>query len=275
VEHAILHLMYARFVTKALADMNHLGVQEPFARLFTQGMITYQGSKMSKSRGNVISPSAYVERYGADTTRCYILSLGPPDQDADWSDSGIIGVHRFLSRVWRLEVAPLGQPPTDLDGAALELVRFTHETIAAVTRDIVRFHFNTALAALNKLVNEIYRLGDVDERARSFATATVASLLFPFAPHLSAEVYERVTGRRVWEEVWPEADESMLQRDMIKLVVQVNGKVRDSIEVQAGTAEDEIKRAAFQRPNVQRHLDGKQIVREIVVPDRLVNFVIR
>jgi leucyl-tRNA synthetase len=275
VEHAILHLMYARFVTKALADMNHLGVQEPFARLFTQGMITYDGAKMSKSRGNVISPSAYVERYGADTTRCYILSLGPPDQDADWSDSGIIGLHRFLSRIWRLDVAPLDEQPAGLEGASLELVRFAHETIAAVTRDIARFHFNTALASLNKLVNEIYRLTDVVEAARSFATATVASLLFPFAPHLSAEVYERVTGRRVWEEAWPEADESLLRRDMVKLVVQVNGKVRDSIEVPAGTAEDEIKQAALERPNVQRHLDGKRVVREVVVPDRLVNFVIR
>jgi leucyl-tRNA synthetase len=275
VEHAILHLMYARFFTKALTDMNHLGVQEPFARLFTQGMITYEGAKMSKSRGNTISPSAYVERYGADTARCYILSLGPPEQDADWSDSGIIGVHRFLSRIWRLEVEPLTEQPAELDGAALELVRFAHETIAAVTRDIVRFHFNTALAALNKLVNEIYRLGDVDERARSFATVTVASLLFPFAPHMSAEIYERVTGRRVWDEPWPEADESLLRRDVIRLVVQVNGKVRDSIEVPVGTAEDEIKRAASERPNVQRHLDGKQVVREIVVPDRLVNFVIR
>ncbi len=208
VEHAILHLMYARFFVKALADMGHLGFQEPFARLFTQGMITYQGAKMSKSKGNVISPSAYVERYGADTARCYILSLGPPEQDADWSDSGIIGVFRFLSRLWRLEVAPLEGAPTDLEGPSLELVRFTHETIAAVTRDIARFHFNTALASLNKLVNEIYRLEAVDERARSFATATVASLLFPFAPHLSAEVYERVTGRRVWEEPWPEADET-------------------------------------------------------------------
>jgi leucyl-tRNA synthetase len=275
VEHAILHLMYARFVTKALADMGHVGFQEPFAKLFTQGMITYQGAKMSKSRGNVISPSDYVARYGADTARCYILSLGPPEQDADWSDSGIIGVFRFLSRVWRLDVAPLEGVPSDLQGPPLELVRFTHETIGAVTRDIARFHFNTALASLNKLVNEVYRLEDVDERARSFATATVASLLFPFAPHLSAEVYERVTGRRVWEEPWPAPDETMLQRDMVKLVVQVNGKVRDSIEVAAGTAEDEIKRTALERPNVQRHLDGKQLLREIVVPGRLVNFVIR
>jgi leucyl-tRNA synthetase len=279
VEHAILHLMYARFVTKALADMNYLGVQEPFARLFTQGMITYQGAKMSKSRGNVISPSSYVERYGADTARCYILFLGPPEDDADWSDSGVGGVYRFLSRIWRLEGRPLEggglPPPSELRGGSLELARKTHETIANVSREIARFHFNKALSWMMELVNELYRAQDVDERVRSFATATVASLVFPFAPHLGAEVYERTTGRRVWEEPWPEADQAFLERELVKLVVQVNGKVRDSIEVPAGTAEDEVKRTALERPNVQRHLDGKQVVREIVVPDRLVNFVIR
>ncbi len=279
VEHAILHLMYARFFTKALADMNHLGFQEPFARLFTQGMITYGGAKMSKSKGNVISPSAYVERYGADTTRCYILFLGPPEDDADWSDSGVGGVHRFLSRVWRLEVAPLEDlvlpKPSELSADALALARKTHETITNVSREIARFHFNKALAWMMELVNDLYRAGGVDERVRSFATATVASLVFPFAPHLGAEVFERVTGRRVWEEPWPEPDEAFLERDLVKVVVQVNGKVRDSIEVAAGTAEDEVKRAALERPNIQRHLDGKQVVREIVVPDRLVNFVIR
>jgi leucyl-tRNA synthetase len=276
VEHAILHLMYARFFTKALADMGHLGVQEPFARLFTQGMIAYQGAKMSKSKGNVISPSTYVERYGADTARCYILFLGPPDQDADWSDSGIVGVHRFLSRVWRLEAAPFEGELPELEGGSFALVRTANETIQAVTRDIERFHFNTALAALMELVNEIYRLGDnINPAARSFATSTAASLLFPFAPHIAAEVYERVTGRRVWEEPWPSADPAFLEREVIRMVVQVNGKVRDSIEIPAGTAEDEIKRAALERPNVQRHLDGKRIEREIVVPGRLVNFVIR
>jgi leucyl-tRNA synthetase len=227
----------------------------------------------------VISPAAYVERFGADTARCYILFLGPPEDDADWSDSGVGGVHRFLSRVWRLDVAKLDDaplpPPSELKGDALALARKSHETIANVSREIGRFHFNKALAWMMELVNEIYRVGHADERVRSFATATVASLLFPFAPHLSAEVYERVTGGRVWEEPWPEADEAFLERDMVKLVVQVNGKVRDSIEVAAGTAEDEIKRTALERPNVQRHLDGKQVVREVVVPDRLVNFVIR
>jgi leucyl-tRNA synthetase len=276
VEHAILHLMYARFFTKALADIGYLGFQEPFARLFTQGMITYQGAKMSKSKGNVISPSSFVERYGADTARCYILFLGPPEDDVDWSDSGIAGVHRFLSRVWRLDVARLEEDRTaELSEDGLALARKTHETIAKVTSDIQRFHFNTALSALMELVNEVYRLETADEQARSFATATVASLLFPFAPHLSAEVYERVAGRRVWEERWPKADEAYLERDTVMLVIQVNGKVRDSMEVSAGAPEDEVKRAALERPNVQRHLDGKQVVREVVVPGRLVNFVIR
>jgi leucyl-tRNA synthetase len=277
VEHAILHLMYARFFTKALADMDHLGVQEPFARLFTQGMITYQGAKMSKSKGNVISPSTYVERFGADTARCYILFLGPPEDDADWSDSGVGGVQRFLSRVWRLQVPRLegDLDRGSLDEDALALARKAHETIANVTREIGRFHFNKALSWMMELVNEIYRLGDADEHVRSFATATVASLLFPFAPHLGAEVYERVTGRRVWAEHWPSADPAFLERGVVRMVVQVNGKVRDRIEVPAGTAEDEIKRTALERPNVQRHLDGKQIEREVVVPGRLVNFVIK
>jgi leucyl-tRNA synthetase len=277
VEHAILHLMYARFFTKALADIGSLGVQEPFARLFTQGMITYQGAKMSKSKGNVISPSTIVDRYGADTARCYILFLGPPEDDVDWSDSGVAGRHRFLSRVWRLDVPPLQDELSldDFEGDGLALMRKAHETIANLTADIHRFHFNKALARLDELVNEIYRLPDGDPRARSFATAVTASLLFPFAPHLSAEVYERVTGQRVWEQPWPQADPAFLERDMVKMVVQVNGKVRDSIEVPAGTAEDEIKRTALERPNVRRHLDGKQVAREVVVPGRLVNFVIR
>jgi leucyl-tRNA synthetase len=282
-------LLYARFFCKALADMGLLSIQEPFANLFTQGMITYKGAKMSKSKGNVISPSMYVEPYGADTVRCYILFIGPPDQDADWSDDGLGGMHRFLSRVWRLagEVArlPEGLGPHGGDepgGDALALARKAHWAIAKVTDDIERFHFNTALSAVMELVNDIYRLKDklrggdpVGERVLSFSTAAAASLLFQFAPHVGAEVYERVSGRRVWEEPWPEADLQLLERDTLSLVVQVNGKVRDRIEVETGTAEEEIKRLALERPNVQRHLNGKRVVKEVVVPGRLVNFVIR
>jgi leucyl-tRNA synthetase len=283
VEHAILHLMYARFFTKALADMDLVGFLEPFANLFTQGMITHQGAKMSKSRGNVISPSAYVERYGADTARCYILFLGPPAQDADWSDSGVGGVYRFLSRVWRLaEVAPPPDVPAEsfdpagLEAGALELVRKAHWAIDKVTGDIERFQFNTAIAALMELVNEIYREAD-DEAAASavsFAAVTTASLLFPFAPHLSSELFEALTGKRVWEVPWPRADESLLRRDTVTMVVQVNGKVRDSIEVGADTAPEAIEDAAREAPNVQRHLGGREVAKVVVVPGRLVNFVV-
>jgi leucyl-tRNA synthetase len=248
-------------------------------------MITYQGAKMSKSKGNTISPSTIVERYGADTARCYILFLGPPEQDADWSDDGVGGVHRFLSRVWRLqppEGDPLVSPGRDqLDGTALALARKVHWAIDKVTGDIERFQFNTAIAALMELVNEIYRVdaelrdGATGEQTLSFAIATVASLLFPFAPHLAAEVYERSTGKRVWEVPWPDADPALLESDTVQVVVQVNGKVRDSVEVEPGTPEEDVKRAARERPNVQRHLDGQEVVREIVVPGKLVNFVVR
>jgi leucyl-tRNA synthetase len=291
IEHAILHLMYARFFVKALADMGLLSFQEPFANLFTQGMITYKGAKMSKSKGNVISPSTYVERYGADTTRCYILFLGTPEDDADWSDDGVGGVHRFLARVWRLgaEVvervgsgtAPGSLDPGRLDADALALARKAHSTIDRVTADIERFHFNTALSALMELVNDAYRLKDglygdeAGESALAFATATTASLLFQFAPHLGAEVYEHVTGRRVWEDPWPASDPRLLERDVLPIVIQVNGKVRDRIEIDAGLSEDEVKRLALDRPNVQRHLDGRQVVKEVVVPGKLVNFVVR
>ncbi len=290
VEHAILHLMYARFFTKALSDMELLSVQEPFANLFTQGMITYQGSKMSKSKGNTISPSTYVERFGADTARCYILFLGPPDQDVNWSDEGVGGVHRFLGRVWRLgqevgeragEVGAELPDPAALEGHALELARKAHWAIAKVTDDIERFHFNTALSALMELVNDAYRLKDGlygderGERVLVFATATAASLLFQFAPHLGAEVYEHTTGGRAWETPWPHADERLLERERFALVVQVNGKVRDRLEVGSDVAEEEIKRLALERPKVQRHLDGKKVVKEVVVPGKLVNFVVR
>ncbi|MDX6723742.1 MAG: leucyl-tRNA synthetase, partial [Solirubrobacteraceae bacterium] len=237
VEHAILHLMYARFFTKALADLGHLSFQEPFARLFTQGMITRDGAKMSKSRGNVISPQTYVERYGADTARAYILFIGPPDQDADWSDEGVEGVHRFLGRLWRLsaEVADTtadDAPADELAEPDLTLLRKAHWAIEKVTNDMAgRFAFNTAIAAIMELTNEVSRLrNDAGPGAMRFALATANSLLFPFAPHTAADGYERLTGRRVWELPWPQAEHRYLERDTYQLVCQVNGKVRDRVE---------------------------------------------
>jgi leucyl-tRNA synthetase len=285
VEHAILHLMYARFFVKALADLGLLDAQEPFKALFTQGMITRDGAKMSKSKGNMISPVSYVERFGADTARCYILFIGPPDQDADWSDEGVEGVHRFLARLWRLgmdvaaqtgQQAPLGplEPP---QGDDLELMRKAHWAIDKVTNDMAgRFAFNTAIAAVMELVNEAYRRREsVQPAALHFATATAASLIFPFAPHTASEVYEALTGERVWETPWPAADLGLLERDVVEVVVQVNGKLRDRIQASAGATREELESLARERPNVIAHIDGKQVMKVIVVPSKLVNFVVR
>jgi leucyl-tRNA synthetase len=272
VEHAILHLMYARFFVKALADIDLLGFQEPFAKLFTQGMITRDGAKMSKSKGNVVSPRDYVERFGADTTRTYMLFLGPPEQGADWQDDGVGGVHRFLSRLWRLadEVGP-GEMAESHE--VTDLLRKTHWAIDKVTRDFDRFSFNTAIAAVMELVNECYQAKD-DPHLR-FATATAASLIFPSSPHLGSEVYEQMTGKRVWEEPWPEADPSLLVADQVEIVVQVNGKVRDRLSVAPDTSREELERLAHESPKVQAHVDGQAIVKTIVVPGKLVNVVVK
>ena len=277
VEHAILHLMYARFFCKALADLGHVDFEEPFKALFTQGMVTKDGAKMSKSRGNVVSPAAIIERYGADTARCYILFIGPPDQDADWSDEGMEGVHRFLSRLWRMAVETAERTETQVDGEAdEELLRKTHWAIEKVSGDLRRFAFNTAIAAVMELLNECSRLREsASVEARRFALATAASLLFPFAPHVSADIYDLLTGERVWEQPWPRADQALLERDEYELVCQVNGKLRDRVQAATGADVEELKELCRAAPNVKAHLDGREIVKEIVVPGKLVNLVVR
>ncbi len=288
VEHAILHLMYARFFTKALADLDYLSVQEPFANLFTQGMITRDGAKMSKSKGNTVSPGEYVERYGADTARTYICFMGPPERGGDWSDEGVEGVQRFLARLWRLaeEVdeakGASAAGVSTAEGEARELLAKAHWAIDKVSRDFERgFQFNTAIAAVMELVNEAYRLKDglyenpAGLAAVRFAAATAASLIFPFAPHLGAEVWERLEGGRVWEVPWPVADPALLISDTVTLVVQVNGKLRDRIEASSEAPEAELLALARESEKVRRHVDGKEVVKEIVVPGKLVNLVVR
>ena len=298
VEHAILHLMYARFVVKALADLGHLEVPEPFANLFTQGMITRDGAKMSKSRGNTVSPAEYVERYGADTSRTYVCFMGPPERGGDWSDEGVEGVNRFLSRLWRLCDEVVERTAADAwtgdgdaagaerlgatDGDARALVAKAHWSIDKATHDFERgFQFNTVIAAVMELVNDAYRLKDGlygdpgGDAALRFATATAASLIFPFAPHIGSEVYERIAGERVWERPWPVADEAMLVSDTVEIVVQVNGKLRDRIAAPAAADQDAVLALAKGSDKVARHLDGKQIVKEIFVPGKLVNLVVR
>jgi leucyl-tRNA synthetase len=254
-------------------------------------MITRDGAKMSKSRGNVISPRSYVEKYGADTARCYILFIGPPDQDADWADEGVEGVHRFISRLWRLglEVAGLdegegvdapGGTPTEAGEAVL---RKANWAIQKVTDDMEgRFAFNTAIAAVMELVNELYKQKDalVSEggdsvQALRFATASAASLLFPFAPHAASEVFELLGGGRVWETAWPAAEEKYLKADAITLVVQINGKVRDKISAAADASQDELLDLAKASEKIAGHIEGKDLVKEIVVPGKLVNLVVR
>jgi leucyl-tRNA synthetase len=240
---------------------------------------------MSKSKGNVISPAPYIERYGADTARCYVLFIGPPDQDADWSDSGVEGVYRFLGRLWRLG-AELGEhgAPAPLDpsanGAAgddLELLRKAHWAIDKVTADMSgRFTFNTAIAAVMELVNDCYARRDaVSASSLRFACATAASLIFPFAPHTGADVYERLTGRRVWEEPWPAADPALLERDEVEIALQINGKLRDRMPAPAAADREQLETMARNRPKVQAHIDGKDVVRVVIVPAKLVNFVVR
>ena len=286
VEHAILHLMYARFFTKALADMGYLGAQEPFANLFTQGMITRDGAKMSKSRGNTVSPAEFVERFGADAARTYICFMGPPERGGDWIDEGVEGVHRFLSRLWRLgiEAAQRTEPGSAVadEGPARELLAKAHWAIEKATRDFERgFQFNTVIAAVMELVNDAYRLKDglygsaEGDAAVRFAAATAASLIFPFAPHLGAETYEMLEGSRVWEAPWPKPDPALLERDTYTLVVQVNGKLRARIEALSSAGEAELLDLAKGSERIREHIDGKQVVKEIVVPGKLVNLVVR
>jgi leucyl-tRNA synthetase len=271
IEHAVLHLMYARFFTKVLEELGLVGFREPFARLFNQGMITAGGAKMSKSKGNVINPLSYADRYGADAVRLYTLFMGPADEDMDWQDNGLEGVWRFLNRLWRVahEQAerPAGSPA---DGP---LVRKAHRTIAKVTDDVDRrFVFNTPIAAVMELVNEIQRAPD-DPGAR-FAAETAVSLIQPYAPHVAEELWEALGHERLWETPWPEADPALLVHDEIEVVVQVNGKVRDRLHVPAGTGEDELVSLARSSERVQAHLDGAEPRKTIVVPGRLVNFVV-
>ena len=291
VEHAILHLLYARFFVKALSDLGHIETPEPFANLFTQGMITRDGAKMSKSKGNTVSPADYVERFGADSARAYVCFMGPPERGGDWSDEGVEGVHRFLARLWRaatdLTEADGPDPdgascPADLEGEARDLAAKANWAIDKATGDFSRgFQFNTVIAAVMELVNEVYRTRDdlagdaAGVAVLRFAIATAASLIQPFAPHLAAEVWEMVVGGRVWEVAWPEADPAMLISETATIVIQVNGKVRDRIEVPDGIGEGDLLLAAREAPNVARYLEGTETVKEVVVPGKLVNLVVK
>ena len=273
IDHATGHLLYSRFFVKVMNEMGMLGFREPFARLFHQGWVTMGGTKMSKTKGNVAGPDQVVDLYGADAVRLYILFMGPADQDMEWTDAGIEGMVRFTRRLWRIvnEVAanaPAGDPG---DGP---LVRKAHETIRRVTDDLDRrMQFHTPISAVMELVNDLAE--DTAAQGARFAAETAVSLLQPWAPHITSELWEMLGHTdRLLEQQWPEADPALLVHDTFELVVQVNGRVRDRMEVPVGLAEADLVERAKASEKVQAHLDGKEIRQTVVVPGKLVNLVV-
>lgn len=272
VDHATVHLIYARYFAKVLNDLGLLGHREPFKRFFGNGFVTQGGSKVSKRSGTATTPDQLIETYGADATRLSILFIGPADQDMEWTESGVEGMQRFLRRLWRVvgEVALEESPDGAGDGA---LARKTHHTVARVTDDLGRRHqFNTPIAAVMELVNELAKAPS-DPAAR-FAAETAVSLLQPWAPHVTEELWARLGHERLWQQPWPVADPSLLEEDTFELVVQVNGKVRDRLLVPADLPESELIERAKESPKVQAHLNGGEIRQTIVVPRKLVNIVV-
>jgi len=288
IEHAILHLLYARFFTKVLRDEGLTGVDEPFARLLTQGMVIKDGAKMSKSKGNVVDPEALLARYGADTARLFILFASPPERDLEWSDAGVEGAHRFLKRVWALAdgldgagAVPEAEALTD---PARDLVRATHRTVAKVTDDIERaYQFNTAIAALMELVNAATRFkaervpgpeaDPADAAVLADAVGTLLVLLSPFAPHIAEDLWERLGhAETLARHPWPEADPRWLAADTVTIVVQVNGKLRGRFEAPADADEAAVTATALE--TVADHLAGKAPRKVIHVPGKLVNVVV-
>jgi leucyl-tRNA synthetase len=292
VEHAILHLMYARFFTKVLSDIGLVSVREPFQNLLTQGMVLKEGSKMSKSKGNVVSPEEIIEKYGADTARLFILFAAPPERDLEWSDQGVEGCFRFLNRVWRLVYSFIEdanqQKAMLVNTEALSaedkaLRRLLHGTIKKVSEDIeLRFNFNTAISAIMELVNGLYHYRESARQNRRLLLECLEDLvvlLAPFAPHLSEELWESIghadMADSVHRQPWPEYDPAALEAEEKEIVLQINGKVREHLMVPAGISREELEKTALAAEKVRAAVAGKQIVKVIVVPDKLVNIVIR
>ncbi len=275
VEHAILHLLYARFFTKALHDLGHLDFVEPFTRLKSQGMVVSGGAKMSKSRGNVIEPREVVAEFGADTLRATMLFAGPIEEDVDWADVSTSGMFKWLNRLTRIVDEHVAARSDD---GSEELRRATHRTIAAVGDDYEKYKYNTALAKLMALTNSISAVTNKGDHGPAVTEALEALLvmLSPIAPHLAEELWHRL-GHTDFVVVapWPQHDEALLVEDTKRIVVQINGKLRDTVDMAAGTAQDEAEAAARDLDNVARHLHDMQVVKVIWVPDRLLNFVVR
>lgn len=298
VEHAILHLLYSRFFTKALRDFGYLKVDEPFENLLTQGMVCLDGSKMSKSKGNIVSPEEIISKFGADTARLFILFAAPPERDLEWNDQGVEGCYRFLNRVWRLvaqyedilkDGSETGTGPSEgskkqsfgeLDAAAKEMRRQTHLAIQRVTTDAgVRFNFNTAVSAIMELVNALYLYKEQPNAnvlvARE-ALESILILLAPFAPHITEELWSELGQEEsIHKQSWPQVDETALVQDEVTVVLQVNGKLRDRIQVPAQISAQELEAQVRNLPKLPEWTQGKEIVKVITVPGKLVNVVVK
>ena len=293
IEHAILHLLYSRFFTKALRDCGLLDFDEPFKNLLTQGMVLKDGSKMSKSKGNTVDPDEIFENYGADTARLFILSDSPPARDFDWSDAGVEGCYKFLNRVWRListNQNNISLCHSELDSESFkeksndDLVRTVHIAIKGITNDISNdFQFNTVISKYRELVNAIYdwqakkpNLNDEDKMVLSFAIISMIKLMSPVAVHLTEEAWHELGGEgSVHDQPWCKWNENLAKASSITLVVQVNGKVKDKIEVDEGLSDEEMKSTALESPKIKALTEGKTIVKTIVVPKKLVNIVVK
>ena len=293
IEHAVLHLLYARFFTKVTRDLGFLDKGEPFINLLTQGMVIKDGAKMLKSKGNVVDPDDLIKKYGSDTVRLFCLFASPPEKDLDWSDEGVDGAFRFLNRVWRLveqegKSLPLSEkkilPETDkLSDSAKHILKKCHKTIKKVSVDIEdRFHFNTAIAAIMELVNSIYLIDEKElagndglKNSYIFAIETVLLLLSPFAPHICEELWQRLgKSGSVFEQPWLCYDEKMLTEENVTIVIQINGKVRGKITVSVSASEEEIKEAAVNNEKIKEFLKNKKVVKSILVPKKLINIVV-
>ena len=289
VEHAILHLLYARFFTKVLRDLGYLSVDEPFTNLLTQGMVIKDGAKMSKSKGNVVDPNELIDRYGADTVRLFSLFAAPPERDLDWNDQGVEGAYRFLNRIFRfvtdnlalIKNAPIAVP-AELNEASRALHRKTHQTIRKVSSDLdAKFHFNTAISAVMELTNTLFAAtGDeaktpVEPAVIRAAVEAILVLLSPMVPHLAAELWEKIGHTEALDSLpWPSFDPEAAKEEELTIVVQICGKVRSKLTVVPGTGEEELKRLALADDKVQKFMDNKPVRKIIVVPNKLINIVV-
>ena len=287
IEHAILHLLYSRFFTKALRDIGLLDFDEPFKNLLTQGMVLKDGSKMSKSKGNTVDPDEIFANYGADTARLFIISDSPPARDFDWSDAGVEGCYKYLCRVYRLyskfqdKIKLEYNLPETVDKKAEDLIREVHLSISKITSDIENeFQFNTVVSKYRELTNAIYDYIKDEETINydvlSFALVTLLKLISPVAVFMSEEIYQTLGGvGSIHEQKWPVADMTKTKQNNILLIVQVNGKIRDKIETTAGQTNDELTKLAMNSEKTKQFMDGKTVVKTIVVPDKIVNIVVK